>query len=354
MKTERRHTFRASGRWLLLMIVAFVASVMSLSAHATSTCNDASNNNALNAGTIAVPVGAAAGMTVSTLTPVNFIVQCRFLATGSQNTSTDLTGKLSITNPLAGGFSDVYQTNISGLGVRYTVNSPGAQCNITNQTIQNGSLTFTCTFNGAINGPYTQYSIYITASLVVTGPIASGASTLSSAPVVAFSLTTIDSGGPWSQQPAYSGAAAGTLTHATCSVSQASVSVDLPTADSNNLGSIGATTAPKAFALTLSCQTGSIVLITLTDSVNPANRGTALQLAPGSTAAGVGIQILNSAGTPVSFGADSAAPGNTNQWSIGTSPDGTLQVPLTARYVRTGSVTAGTVKALATFTMSYQ
>jgi hypothetical protein len=33
--------------------------------------------------------------------------------------------------------------------------------------------------------------------------------------------------------------------------------------------------------------------------------------------------------------------GNTNQWTIGHSPNGPLQVPLTARYIRTGTVTAG-------------
>ncbi|HWT37156.1 MAG TPA: fimbrial protein [Paraburkholderia sp.] len=36
------------------------------------------------------------------------------------------------------------------------------------------------------------------------------------------------------------------------------------------------------------------------------------------------------------------------------SPNGSLQIPLTARYVRTGAVSAGSVNALATFTMSYQ
>jgi type 1 fimbria pilin len=96
------------------------------------------------------------------------------------------------------------------------------------------------------------------------------------------------------------------------------------------------------------------VLITLTDAVEASNRTTTLKTTADSTAQGIGVQILNSAGTPVAFGPDSALPGNTNQWTVGSSPNGTLQVPLTARYVRTGAVNAGTVRALATFTMSYQ
>ncbi|WP_159907757.1 hypothetical protein [Caballeronia humi] len=45
----------------------------------------------------------------------------------------------------------------------------------------------------------------------------------------------------------------------------------------------------------------------------------------------------------VFFGTDSAAPGASDQWLV----------PLTARYVRTtGTLASGSVKALATFTMS--
>ncbi|WP_205969124.1 fimbrial protein [Paraburkholderia sp. Tr-20389] len=255
---------------------------------------------------------------------------------------------------MAAGFADVYQTGISGLGVRYTFNSPSGQCNANNLTMQNGSITLSCTFSGPLGGPYIQYPVMITATLVVTGPIASGASTLSSAPSIAVSFTTIDTGGPWSQTPAYSGSASGVLTHATCSVNQTNVAVSMPTADTRAFNAVGAVAAPQPFSLSLSCSAGATVLITLTDSVNPANRSTSLQLTADSTAQGMGVQVLNSGGTPVAFGPDSATPGNTNQWTVGASPNGALQIPLTARYVRTGSVSAGTVKALATFTLSYQ
>ena len=198
-------------------------------------------------------------------------------------------------------------------------------------------------------------NVTVTSSLVVTDTIAAGASNLSTVPSVTITYSTSDGGsGYWNKGSLYTGSATGVLTHATCSVNQTNVAVLMPTADTHAFSSVGAVATPQPFSLSFSCATGAKVSITLTDNVNPSNRSTALQLSSDSTARGIGVQILNSSGTPVSFGPDSATPGNTNQWLIGDSPNGMLQVPLTARYVRTGAVSAGTVKALATFTMSYQ
>lgn len=60
-------------------------------------------------------------------------------------------------------------------------------------------------------------------------------------------------------------------------------------------------------------------------------------------------------GPPVAHGLDSAVAGNTNQWLAGTAAGGAMTIPLTVQYVRTtGAPTPGTVKGLATFTMSYK
>jgi type 1 fimbria pilin len=137
-------------------------------------------------------------------------------------------------------------------------------------------------------------------------------------------------------------------------VTQASVAVTLPTVSTGAFSSrVGSIAGSQPFSLSFNCSAGAKVSITLTDNVYPANRSDTLQLTADSTAKGIGIQVLRN-GSPVLFGADSAAAGNTNQWLIGDSPNGTLQLPLTARYVSTAPVSAGTVKALATFTMSYQ
>lgn len=341
-------------RFLLRAALSMCFALYSLSAHAGMTCNAASVNKTLVAGTISVPVGAAVGLTVATVPPDAFQLNCRFLSTSAPiDTSAVLYADFKTTAPLAAGFSDVYQTGIAGLGIRYTLNSP--ECTASNVILANGLVRINCPFSGPLDGPYMSAHVTVTTTLVVTGTIAAGASTLSTVPQVGIGYAESDVAGYWNQTPLYTGSATGVLTQATCSVDTPNVAVLMQTADTRAFSAgVGAVATPQSFSLSFSCATGAKVLITLTDSVNPSNRSSALQLSADSTAQGIGIQILNSAGLPVSFGADSAAPGNPNQWLIGNSPNGVLQVPLTARYVRTGNVSPGTVKALATFTMSYQ
>ncbi|MGT2472651.1 fimbrial protein [Paraburkholderia terrae] len=311
-------------------------------------------NKVISAGTISVPVSAPVGTTVGTLATDSFQPTCNFPASGLSDTSATLYTDVTTTAALASGFTDVYQTGIAGLGIRYTFSSP--ECGAPNATLTNGAVRVSCNFAGPLNGPTMSPYIYITPTLVVTGPIKSGASSFTTVPNIVITYRTSDGGANyWVKGSVYTGAATGTLTHATCSVNQSNVSVIMPTADTQSFSTgIGAVAAPQSFTLSLSCSTGATVLITLGDGVNPANRGTSLQLTSDSTAKGIGVQVVNSSGSPVAFGQDSATPGNANQWSAGASPNGTLQIPLTARYVRTGVVSAGTVKALATFTMSYQ
>ncbi|RQV53140.1 hypothetical protein DF024_35830 [Burkholderia cenocepacia] len=92
---------------------------------------------------------------------------------------------------------------------------------------------------------------------------------------------------------------------------------------------------------------------TLTDASHSGNRSDVLGLTPGPTAKGVGVRIMNQS-TRVSYGPDSSAAGNPNQWFVTETGNQGVDIPLTAHYVRTGNVTAGTADAVATFTMSYQ
>lgn len=75
-----------------------------------------------------------------------------------------------------------------------------------------------------------------------------------------------------------------------------------------------------------------------------------------SNATGVAIQITR-LDTPLKFGQNSAAAGNTNQWFAGSAVfgQGKLDIPLKARYLKTAAqVTPGKANGAATFTMSYQ
>jgi type 1 fimbria pilin len=76
-------------------------------------------------------------------------------------------------------------------------------------------------------------------------------------------------------------------------------------------------------------------------------------LAQDSSARGIAIRIRNPSGMPINFGPDSSDRGNVNQWRVGLARD-TTSIPMSAEYVSTGVITPGSVRALATFTMSYQ
>lgn len=147
----------------------------------------------------------------------------------------------------------------------------------------------------------------------------------------------------------------------TCTVTTPSVSVNLPVISLGALSAVGKTGGDTRFPIGLSCASGANVYITLSDVTTPANTSSLLTLASSSTAQGIKLRILNSTG-PVSFGPDSAEAGTTHQWFLGAS--GSVNgVPLTVQYYRddtdpsgttSATLSAGSVQAQATFTMSYQ
>lgn len=139
----------------------------------------------------------------------------------------------------------------------------------------------------------------------------------------------------------------------TCRVTTPTVDVPLGNVNVSGLRTHGASAGRTAFFIGLQCDAGANVHITLTDATQPANRTDLLTLASASTARGVRIRIRNPDDNPVRFGPDSPVAGNTNQWLVGAG-DATDRIPLSAEYVASGTVSPGTVRALATFTMSYQ
>jgi type 1 fimbria pilin len=151
----------------------------------------------------------------------------------------------------------------------------------------------------------------------------------------------------WTNQPI-------SLTTRTCSVTTRTLIFSLPPARQNDMPNIGSTGGSLTQNLQLNCPAGSNLQMVITDQTMPANRGSILTLAADSGASGFGIEVLHN-GKPVLFGPDSASVGAENQFSIGNNLSGFVSIPLTARYIRTSLTSrAGSVKALATFTMSYQ
>jgi len=148
-----------------------------------------------------------------------------------------------------------------------------------------------------------------------------------------------------------------------CSVNTASKSqaIALGTVTVSDLKA-GGKGQPARFSVNLTC-TGAeagappiAVAITLTDAVYPGNRGSVLELDNTSTARGAGVQLRKESGEFISLGADAATPGNFGQWIATTTGNGSVSIPMTASIVATDytAIKAGSLRAAATFTMSYQ
>lgn len=146
-----------------------------------------------------------------------------------------------------------------------------------------------------------------------------------------------------------------------CSISGSpNQSIDLGTVGSGEFPSVGSTVQKNSNSatFTLSCPTQfpMTVRASVSDSNAPANLGSnILSLSADSTARGMGVQILRN-GNPVKLGNDSSAqlPANDDsQWYVGNSVS-QPSVTFTARYIRTGTVMPGSVKAQAGITFSYQ
>ena len=102
---------------LALIIIAFG----STSAHAYLACNIQNGNKVLNAGYLSVPRNATPGQVVTTLPPEPFVMYCSFNTNAPVVTTGVLIATFTTDKPLVAGMTDVYQTNVAGLGVRYTV-----------------------------------------------------------------------------------------------------------------------------------------------------------------------------------------------------------------------------------------
>ncbi len=141
--------------------------------------------------------------------------------------------------------------------------------------------------------------------------------------------------------------------------SGAKQTVSLPKVSAHSLNQQGGESAESSapFSLGLQCDQGVKVYATMTDASNPLNTSDTLSLGKGSGAGGVGIKIYREkATTPVSYGPDSSAKGNTNQWYVDTAgANGAIGLSFVAKYVKTGTtVTPGSVEAQSTITFSYQ
>ncbi|MFM0730240.1 hypothetical protein PQQ52_07035 [Paraburkholderia sediminicola] len=333
----------ASVRRILTIVACVLGACTIGSANAACSFSGGSFGTAsINLGGVTVPANVAPGTVIATRQGTyDSIVGHQGFMCGSNVASTMSFAMSGV------GTASIYPTNISGIGIRVYIWSSGIYYTTpTTPTLTPNSWTFTVPGGSGAN--YGTGSLQVKVELVATGPIGDSGSLVYN---VGPWLTVATEDGT-STLPAANLAVTATMASQSCSVTTSSVAVKLPPAyvGKLNSGSTGAT----PFNLGVTCPKGAKVNVTLTDASDISNRSTTLSLAPDSTATGVALQILNGS-TPIAYGPDSAAAGNTNQWLAGTAAGGSMNIPLTAQYVRAaGPLAGGTVKGLATFTMSYQ
>ncbi|MGQ7933293.1 fimbrial protein [Paraburkholderia sp. D1E] len=340
IKPIGKRSVKHVGAWMLQTLCAGLLMLCSIHAQAD---------------TIHIPYSKAYGANFNNLSfnasfspsrdlPINSVLQSASANGQSSYTVSCATTKtVTVAGTPVPGMADTYQTNVPGIGVHFYITQGWSGSNYI-------SVPSSETLNPATSS--SPQAFYTRADLVVTGPIGSGTLTDLPSMTVLFSADCVTQGANAPQVQALNPGAA--ITARSCSVTTPAVDVTLPKAFAKDLSTAGATTGATAFNLGVNCPQGANVKVTLTDASDASNQSTTLGLAPGSSAAGIGLQIVNGS-TPIAYGPDSATAGNTNQWSAGTAPSGPMNIPLTVQYVRTsGTLIPGTAKGTATFTMSYQ
>ena len=363
-----RRLIKAPGAALLIVALLIVA--MRPAAAVQSLPCSASPTNA----TISIPSpvsitpGASNGKIGLPSPPVSVSIDCWTAFSKTPNYYDDFTvqagqlASLDLVNAPPGGSGIMLQTNVPGIDVLLTA-TPSQASNGNNGP--NGTIgwpigVINCTSKGRGSCSPNPISDSFTAQLVKTGPVSPG--TISSLQILQFFDTDNVPPPPYTLGSTiyYSGAsnAYGTLTlnpvtvsMSTCNVTASSknINVILPTIATNALQTTGSVAGQTAFNIQYACPAGWSLSMTMSTANPGTSPGVILSPAScssGTSAASIGIQVLQSNLQPMPF--QVAQP-------LGNSPNGVLTLNYYAQYYATSSpVGAGPVCGTATFTMLYQ
>ncbi|NJQ21272.1 fimbrial protein [Pantoea sp. LS15] len=249
------------------------------------------------------------------------------------------------TNPLMLGFSmrynnatlsnygnHVYNTNISGIGIRFSSNAYFE--NPSNTFSYNAQTSYVDWYGGRIE-------------LVVTGPVSSGAL----APGVIGVVTIQGSDGVY-RDGLPTQLTSGTINSLACTINTPQMTFaigDVPASAFN--GGVGTTPAgaQNTQNLGLNCSAGANINVSLSGIQNPDSANTSVMALTGQgntgTAKGVGVQLLYN-GAPLVMN---------SRLLLKQSAGGQETLPLTARYYQTlTNVESGSANASATLNLTYQ
>ncbi|QTO51631.1 fimbrial protein [Burkholderia latens] len=251
---------------------------------------------------------------------------------------------------LAPGYTNVYETGIRGLGIRFYgfVPTPSPRPFEPNLWATAVAAPFSRTINAG--WPFTN-KFSAAAELVVIGSLGTGTAT--NLPHISVQMEA-DPGKPIATYELRVDPPIKIEAQA-CRVATPDVNVTIPRGVTYLLDGPGSSAGATGFNIVLdNCPAGLAVHATFADASNPANRSDILSLAPESTASGLGYQVFFRS-KAVRYGPDTSAAGADNQFMITDSATPSITVPLAAKYVKTSNdVQPGTAIGRIFFNMSYQ
>lgn len=310
----------------LLILLALTLSPLSAFAYCTLSGNIGKVTMTVSPATVTIDPNAAVGTVLATSSVTN-----PNPATSSVTCSGST--QIGVTNAISGqpsGGSTIYPTNVSGVG--YRLLHPDSSYYL-----------LPWGYDSIDSGTYT-LSVATAVQFVKTGPIAAGST---------VTATTL---GNWTYQGRNNTFTAETFVLAnavkfvapTCTVNTANIAVTLPTVSNTALATTGATAGATAFNIGLTCTAaaaGQDIAVQFDTTKQPNGTTGVITLNTSSSAKNVGVQLTDSSFQPVTFGTAADA---------GTTTTGAYNMTYYARYYAlTNAVSAGSVSATATFTISY-
>lgn len=357
MNAVQLFMFRLSGVAVLLSGWAFATPAQAHFGNA-GDCSPQANPN-VSIAPITLPGHVQVGQALGAVNGYDFdsgngfVMGCRYKDWPIEQR---VTANISIVNSTATGMTfsasglsmPVYATSLPGVGFAVMARDPGQPFH----PLDHGATALLTVKHNKPNGWGLQGRIY----LVATGPVSAG--TITAHTFANYTLTNVTTSGPGYVSVSLSNAVIAPPLRPTCHVSTPSVAMPMGPVAGRDFKGVGSYAARVSQNIRLNCAGGTggslDIWVTVSDQTNPANRSSQLSLTRTSTAKGVAIQLL-SGPSVLSYGADSASVGNLNQWRVTSTSNGTITIPLTARYVQTEKmIKPGTANGLASFTMSYR
>ncbi len=148
------------------------------------------------------------------------------------------------------------------------------------------------------------------------------------------------------------------ITTPSCEISSdEEFTIDLGEHNMSEFAAVGETAGEANLQINLKCKNGVAVSAVMTDQSFPGNTSDILTLTDTSTAKGVGIQFFHKDDPKaIVYGPDNNTADQSNKWYIATADkdEDLIDVNLTAKYVRTGDITAGEASGIASVTFIYE